>query len=81
MEYWTVHYSVAERYGFLCRECHKYINKGEPIIQRDGRKIRLIYHKDCFSGDADPRTQANSSYNSKKFPQYCFRDKAPKYKY
>ena len=29
---------------------------------RDGRKLRFHYHAACFSGDADPRTQAGSSY-------------------
>ncbi|KAA6363545.1 MAG: hypothetical protein EZS28_040928 [Streblomastix strix] len=29
---------------------------------RDGRKIRLFYHVDCFSGQSDPRSQPGSSY-------------------
>lgn len=29
---------------------------------RDGRKLRFFYHLGCFTGDADPRTQQNSSY-------------------
>ena len=81
MDYWTLSNSTAERFGFMCRECHKYINKGEPITKRDGRKIRLIYHKDCFSGDADPRTQKGSSFNSHRMPTSCFHTVAPKFKF
>ncbi len=29
---------------------------------RDGRKLRFFYHIDCFTGDADPRTQENGSF-------------------
>jgi hypothetical protein len=29
---------------------------------RDGRKLRFFYHTTCFTGEADPRTQQNSSY-------------------
>lgn len=29
---------------------------------RDGRKLRFFYHLECFTGDADPRSQSNSSY-------------------
>ena len=54
-DYWTVSSGVANR-TFTCRECKKTINKGQSLIARDGRKIRLVYHIDCFSGDADPRT-------------------------
>ena len=32
---------------------------------RDGRKLRFFYHDICFSGDADPRTQNNSTYERK----------------
>ena len=81
MDYWTLHRSNACRVGFMCKECRRYINIGEPIVQRDGRRIRLIYHEKCFSGDADPRTQTNSSYNSGKFAKQCFQDHAPDTKY
>jgi hypothetical protein len=37
-------------------------------MARDGRKLRFFYHVDCFSGDADPRTQTNSSFETK--PEY-----------
>ena len=29
---------------------------------RDGRKLRFFYHTECFTGDADPRTQLNGTY-------------------
>ena len=32
---------------------------------REGRKLRFFYHGACFTGDADPRTQQNSSFNTK----------------
>ncbi len=67
-EYWTVSGGVANR-TFTCRECKKTINKGESLMARDGRKIRLIYHLKCYSGDADPRTQNNSSFNDGRYTQ------------
>jgi hypothetical protein len=56
-DYWTISHGYACRNGYSCRECKQAIYKNEPVIVRDGRKIRLFYHIDCFSGDADPRTQ------------------------
>ena len=81
MEYWTVHQTEACRFGFLCRECHKSINKGETIMIRDGRRIRLMYHMHCFSGSADPRTQKGSSYNAGRLPRSAFSSSAPPTKY
>lgn len=79
-EYWTVSKGVANR-TFTCRECKKTINKGQELVARDGRKIRLVYHTDCFSGDADPRTQPNSSYNDGRYvPAAHISDKAPQKK-
>ena len=62
--YWTVSYGVSERMGMSCRECRGAIHKGQRYVARDGRKIRLCYHLDCFSGEADPRTQSQSSYTT-----------------
>jgi len=81
MDYWTVSHSEASRFGFFCRECHKYINKGDHIAIRDGRKIRLIYHEDCFNGKEDPRTQSGSSFNQGRLPNKCFQSRAPTSKY
>jgi hypothetical protein len=41
---------------------------GESVMVRDGRKLRFHYHASCFSGDADPRTQNNSSFKER--PDY-----------
>ncbi len=38
------------RCRWTCRECRQAIYKGEPVVSRDGRKIRMMYHADCFSG-------------------------------
>ena len=32
---------------------------------REGRKLRFFYHSACFTGEADPRTQENSSFGTK----------------
>lgn len=76
--YWTVSFGTSCRTGFSCRECKKLIAVDTKIAIRDGRKMRLFYHRECFSGDADPRTQQNSSYNSGD-PKYgqSFQEKAP----
>ena len=81
MEYWTVNHTTAGRFGFMCRECHRYINKGEYIAIRDGRKIILIYHESCFSGEGDPRTQIGSSFNAGRLSKGCFQSHAPSSKY
>lgn len=45
-----------------CRACRKTIPKNAMVMVRDGRKLRFFYHAECFTGDADPRSQQNSSY-------------------
>lgn len=65
--YWTVTHGHANRTGWSCRECHSVIYQGEPIVTRDGRKLRLMYHEHCYSGGSDPRTQAGSSYHDQKW--------------
>lgn len=62
--YWTVPFGDACRTGFSCRECKKLIPIKAKMAIRDGRKMRLFYHLECFSGKSDPRTQSGSSYNS-----------------
>jgi hypothetical protein len=62
--YWTVSKAPANRL-FNCRECKGIIYKGAPMVCRDGRKLRLHYHEECFSGEADLRTQENSSVGGK----------------
>ncbi|MDC3321730.1 hypothetical protein OAV88_03930 [bacterium] len=46
-----------KRNGVSCRSCRKPIYKGNNVYVRDGRKLRFFYHEECFSGNADPRTQ------------------------
>jgi len=76
-EYWTASQGRANHTGHTCRECRGTIFRNEPIYVRDGRKIRLFYHRKCYSGDADPRTQASSSYTDK---SWGIREKAPGHK-
>lgn len=61
--YWTVSHGISNRL-YTCRECKSTIYSGENIAVRDARKIRLVYHEKCFSGDSDPRSQKNSSFNT-----------------
>ena len=63
-DYWVASHTVATRTGWCCRECKPVITKGEPIVVRDGRRIRFFYHERCFSGIADPRSQPHSSFAS-----------------
>ena len=48
-----------------CRACRGTIYKGAQVYVRDGRKLRFFYHDTCFTGDADPRTQENSSFQER----------------
>ena len=65
--YWTISRGHANRTGWSCRECHTVIYQDEPIVTRDGRKLRLMYHERCYSGGLDPRTQGGSSYHDQKW--------------
>ncbi len=65
-DYWELSGpSIAIRTA-TCRGCKKRsgstIYKGDTIMVRDGRKLRFFYHEECFTGDADPRTQMSSSF-------------------
>ena len=68
--YWTVSYGKAVRNGWSCRACRKGIMKGADMAIRDGRKLRLMYHKACFSGQSDPRTQPGSSFQEGRLPVF-----------
>ncbi|CAF2726037.1 unnamed protein product [Rotaria sp. Silwood2] len=79
--YWTITHGHANRTGWSCRECHAVIYQGEPIVIRDGRKLRLMYHERCYSGDSDPRTQTGSSYYDNKWINaHSIQGKAPSVK-
>ena len=69
-EYWTLSFGQACRNGWSCRSCRKAIVKGEKIAVRDGRKLRLTYHIQCFEGEGDPRTQPGSSYFEGRLPVF-----------
>jgi len=51
--------------GHTCRECKLPFNAlNEPITERRGARTSLRYHAECFSGFADPRSQASSSMHT-----------------
>ena len=60
--YWELSGPTPINRTVTCRACKKTIMRGESVMVRDGRKLRFHYHTSCFSGDADPRTQQNSSF-------------------
>ena len=64
--YWKLPGPLTINRIATCRACKKTINKGSQILVRDGRKLRFFYHANCFTGDADPRTQDNSSFTNQK---------------
>lgn len=63
--YWELSGPAPINRTVTCRACKKPVYKGESVMVRDGRKLRFHYHEKCFSGDADPRTQAGSSFATK----------------
>mmetsp|Transcript_14 Transcript_14/g.16 ORF Transcript_14/g.16 Transcript_14/m.16 type:complete len:232 (+) Transcript_14:386-1081(+) len=68
-EYWDFqHRSVtAKDLGHTCRECRRpFTSIGDPLTERRGARTSSRYHAECFSGYADPRSQAGSSHNAGK---------------
>lgn len=63
--YWELSGPVPINRITTCRACRKSIAKNSLVMVRDGRKLRFFYHCECFTGDADPRTQVNGSYFEK----------------
>ena len=63
--YWELSGPTPINRTVTCRACKKTIMRGESVMVRDGRKLRFHYHTECFSGDADPRTQQNSSFSTR----------------
>ena len=61
-EYWNLSGPVLMARTATCRACKVSVHKGEEVMVRDGRKLRFFYHTKCFTGDADPRSQENSSF-------------------
>ena len=62
--YWAVkhRFVVAQDLGHTCRECKApFCSLGAPLTERRGARTSSRYHAACFSGFADPRSQAGSS--------------------
>ena len=68
--YWELSGPITINRVSTCRCCRKTINKGSLVMVRDGRKLRFFYHAGCFTGEADPRTQENSSYTGNEHIEY-----------
>ena len=56
-----------------------FLSFSSPIqmVIRTGRKIRLFYHANCFTGTHDPRTQEGSSFHEHRMPAKTFQRQAP----
>ena len=81
--YWEHRFrpTVARDLGHTCRECKcAFTSVGEIIAVRRGGRIELRYHRECFSGTSDPRTQKNSSQHMGKWAGRV-ENRAPKGKY
>jgi hypothetical protein len=66
-KYWDYAHRAAVKadLGHKCRECRRPFSAvGEPITERRGARVSLRYHAACFSGFADPRSQAESSHHA-----------------
>ena len=62
--YWDFAHRTVERcdLGHTCRECKlPFGDLGEGLTERRGARVSMRYHAVCFSGYADPRSQAGSS--------------------
>lgn len=65
--YWDYQHRAVQRQdlGHRCRECRMSFSKiGEPLTERRGARVSMRYHAACFSGFADPRSQASSSHHT-----------------
>ena len=64
--YWDYKHRESTRsdLGHNCRECREPFRAiGEPMTERRGARVSMRYHAECFSGFADPRSQATSSHH------------------
>lgn len=79
--YWDfLHRTVAKNdLGHVCRECRKpFTQLGAELVERRGARLALRYHKECFSGLADPRSQPQGPFQSGKWAgSTAVRDEAP----
>jgi hypothetical protein len=65
-EYWDFQHRMVEKQdlGHRCRECRMpFTTIGDPLTERRGARLSMRYHAACFSGYADPRSQATSSHH------------------
>lgn len=60
--YWKLSGPTVTNRLSSCRACRGLIPKGDRVLVREGRRLRFFYHEVCFTGSADPRTQAGSSF-------------------
>ena len=64
--YWDFCHRTATKkdLGHTCRECKRPFSRiGEALTERRGARTSSRYHAECFSGFADPRSQAGSSFH------------------
>lgn len=64
--YWDFAHRTVEKgdLAHRCRECKQpFTRLGEPLTERRGARLSMRYHAECFSGYADPRSQAGSSHH------------------
>ena len=65
--YWDFQHRQCTRsdLGHQCRECKQpFSSLKEAITERRGARTSMRYHAECFSGFADPRSQASSSMHT-----------------
>ena len=65
-QYWDFQHRAVEKHdlGHRCRECRMpFTSIGDPLTERRGARLSMRYHAACFSGYADPRSQATSSHH------------------
>ncbi|CAJ1415092.1 unnamed protein product [Effrenium voratum] len=67
--YWDFQHRQVEKkdLGHKCHECKDAFRKlGAALTERRGGRVSMRYHGECFSGFADPRSQARSSHHEGK---------------
>lgn len=64
--YWDFQHRKVEKkdLGHKCFECKEtFKSLGGALTERRGGRVSMRYHGECFSGFADPRSQARSSHH------------------
>ena len=64
--YWDFQHRKVEKkdLGHKCFECKEtFKSLGTALTERRGGRVSMRYHGECFSGFADPRSQARSSHH------------------